>query len=141
MVADETRHVTAGARARERSRKDAKTQRARDRETVPLALTRMTPIAVPADAWIGQRLQADRIPLLRQTELFRQFTGEHDTALPFNRAIRSLLVLNGPAVRAGRRRVPVRMVDVAPTICHYLKIPFPAQCEGGVLADALSGDA
>src|SRR6185436_3968473 len=94
-------------------------------------------IAVPAEAWAGQRLQADRIPVLKQTKLFRQFTGEHDSALPFNRAIRSLLVLHGPTVRTGRRQVPARMVDVAPTMCHYLNIPFPAQCEGGLLADAL----
>jgi predicted AlkP superfamily phosphohydrolase/phosphomutase len=93
-------------------------------------------IAVPADGWIGQRLQADRLPLLKPTRLFRQFTGEHDSALPLNRAIRSLLVLNGPTIRAGKRKVPVRMVDVAPTICHFLNIPFPAHCEGGPLADA-----
>jgi predicted AlkP superfamily phosphohydrolase/phosphomutase len=93
-------------------------------------------IATPADAWAGQRLQADRLPVLRQTELFREFTGEHDSALPFNRAIRTMLVLAGPTIRAGRRPVPVRMVDIAPTLCHYLNIPFPAQCEGGVLADA-----
>jgi predicted AlkP superfamily phosphohydrolase/phosphomutase len=93
-------------------------------------------IATPVEAWAGQRLQPSLLPVLRQTELFRDFTGEHDTALPFNRAIRTMLVLDGPTVRAGRRSVPVRMVDIAPTFCHYLDIPLPAQCEGGVLADA-----
>jgi len=95
-------------------------------------------IHVPADAWLGGRLQLDRVPVFKQTEMFREFSGDHDTALPFTRSIRSLLFLDGPAVRAGRRRVPVRMVDIAPTICHYLGIPFPAQCEGSPLWEAFS---
>lgn len=94
-------------------------------------------INVPVDAWLGQRLQTDRLAVFKQTTLFREFTGEHDTALPFNRAIRSMLVLHGSGIRSGQRQVPVRMVDIAPTMCHYLGIPFPAQCEGGLLTDAL----
>jgi hypothetical protein len=30
------------------------------------------------------------------------------------------------------------MVDIAPTICQYLRIPLPAQCEGAPLADVLT---
>jgi predicted AlkP superfamily phosphohydrolase/phosphomutase len=100
-----------------------------------------TSISVPNDAWIGQRLQPQRVSAFKQTQLFREFTGEHDSALPFTRAIRSMLVLHGPPVRPGRRQVPARMVDVAPTICSYLQIPFPLHCEGSVLRDALTDEA
>ena len=94
-------------------------------------------ISIPDQAWIGARLQAEQIATIKQTQLFREFTGEHDTALPFTRAIYSLLFINGPGVNIGRRRVPARLVDVAPTICDYLKIPFPADCEGSILTDVL----
>jgi arylsulfatase A-like enzyme len=93
---------------------------------------------VARGAWVGTRLQLDRIDVLKQTRLFREFTGEHDTALPFTRAIRSMLFMDGPDVQPGQRRVPARMVDIAPTICQYLNIPFPAHCEGGPLWDALT---
>jgi|GEM_PF-1362474 len=96
-------------------------------------------LTVPPDAWVGQHLQLHRISALKNTRLFKEFTGEHDSALPFTRAIHSLLYMDGPGIRQGRRRVPVRMVDIAPTICHHLGIPFPANCEGGVLWDAYSG--
>lgn len=96
-----------------------------------------TSITVPTDAWLGSRLQLQHIAAFKQTQLFREFTGEHDSSLPFNRAIRSLLILHGPQVRRGQRQVPARMVDVAPTICAYLQIPFPRACEGSVLWDAL----
>ena len=86
----------------------------------------------------GSGSGASRIAALKLTQLFREFTGEHDTALPFTRAIHSLLYLSGPDVQPGQRRVPVRMVDIAPTICQYLRIPLPAQCEGAPLADVLT---
>jgi predicted AlkP superfamily phosphohydrolase/phosphomutase len=84
----------------------------------------------PAASWIGGRLVPERLPALQQTRLFREFTGEHDTSLPFTRAIRTLLYAAGPGVRPGRRRVPVSLVDVAPTLCRWLGLPAPAQCEG-----------
>ena len=94
-----------------------------------------SPIYLSARAWVGNRLQFGQVPIFRKTELFREFSGEHDTSLPFTRAIRTPLYINGPGVRPGRRTVPVRMVDIAPTICHYLHAPFPAQCEGSPLWD------
>jgi len=99
--------------------------------------TRST-IGPPPGAWAGGRLQPDRTPLFTQTEMFGQFTGDHDTSLPFTRSIHTLLYLHGPGVRPGQTRVPVRLVDVAPTICHYLDIPLPAQSEGAVLEAALN---
>jgi predicted AlkP superfamily phosphohydrolase/phosphomutase len=90
-------------------------------------------ITIPSSAWIGQHLQVDGVPILKQTQLFKEFTGEHDTSFPLTRSIRTLLCVHGPHVRQGGAVVPVRMVDIAPTICHYLQIPFPEQCEGNVI--------
>lgn len=93
-------------------------------------------IQLSVDAWIGPRLRQDSIAVYRPAEMFREFSGEHDTSLPFTRAIRSLTFMHGPGVRNTRRQTPVRMVDIAPTICHYLGIPNPAQCEGSPIWDA-----
>ena len=90
-------------------------------------------IGPPDRCWIGSRLVPERVPVLEPTRLFREFTGEHDTALPFNASIRTLLYLAGPGVRRGCAAVPVRLVDVAPTICAWLGLPQPAQCEGAPL--------
>ncbi len=88
-------------------------------------------IQIPRSAWVGQRLQEKRVPLFRPTTLFRDFTGEHDTSLPLTRSIHTLLFIAGQGVAPNRRTtVPVRMVDIAPTLCHYLDIPYPEQCEG-----------
>jgi predicted AlkP superfamily phosphohydrolase/phosphomutase len=94
-------------------------------------------IGVPPERWIGPRLAVEDMETLRPTRLFEEFTGEHDTSLPLTRAIRSLLVMDGAGVAVGRRRVPARLVDVAPTICRLMGIPHPARCEGGVIEDAL----
>ena len=90
-------------------------------------------IQAPAGCWIGGRLRPERLPLLVGTRLFREFTGEHDTSLPVTRAIRTLLYAAGPGVRHGRRQVPVSLVDVAPTLCRWLGLPAPAQCEGSAI--------
>jgi predicted AlkP superfamily phosphohydrolase/phosphomutase len=97
--------------------------------------TRST-IEIPRDAWAGPGLLRDAVPVFRETRLFRDFTGEHDTSMPYTRAVRTMLFLQGPGVRPGHRTVPVSIVDVAPTICSYLGVPFPAQCEGRPIWDA-----
>ncbi|HXM56888.1 MAG TPA: alkaline phosphatase family protein [Candidatus Dormibacteraeota bacterium] len=92
-------------------------------------------IQPPAGSWVGGRLAADRVPVFQPTRLFREFTGEHDSSLPHTRSIRTLLYAAGPGVRPGRRAVPVDLVDVAPTLCAWLGLPAPAQCEGRPIAD------
>jgi len=88
-------------------------------------------IAAPAGAWAaGGRLLADRLPVFQPTRLFRQFTGEHDTSWPLAGEMRTLLAMGGGGTRARRRPMPVRLVDVAPTMCDFLGIPWPAACEG-----------
>jgi predicted AlkP superfamily phosphohydrolase/phosphomutase len=103
--------------------------------TAPGFQTRST-IQIPAAAWAGRRLLADRVPILKPTELFREFTGEHDNSLPWTRAIRTLLCLHGPGVRRGERRVPIDLVDVAPTLCRWLGLRPPEHCEGKPVEDA-----
>lgn len=98
-----------------------------------------TSLHVPAAAWHGQRIQRTQLSTLQQTRLFTEFSGEHDTAFPLTHAMRTLLFVSGPGVPAGRPRVPLRLVDIAPTICEYLGIPFPAACEGNSFARALRG--
>lgn len=95
-------------------------------------------ILLPPDCWQGNRLLADRVAALRPTRLFEEFTGDHDTSLPFSRSIRTLLHALGPDVRSGRRRVPADLADVAPTICAWLGIEAPADCDGKPLLDAFS---
>jgi predicted AlkP superfamily phosphohydrolase/phosphomutase len=98
-------------------------------------------IQLPRDAWVGRRLAVDRVPLLKPTHLFREFTGDHDTAAPWTHAIRTLLCLHGPGVRNDERAVPVDLVDVAPTICAWLGLRPPAHCEGKPILDAFEAAA
>lgn len=92
---------------------------------------------IPAAAWHGQRLLRAQVATIKQTRLFEEFSGEHDTSFPLTRAMRTLLFVSGPGVQVGRARVPVRLVDIAPTICDALGIPLPRQCEGNSFAHAL----
>ena len=50
----------------------------------------------------------------------------------------ALAVLAGPGVLRGKtvRRL-VELVDLAPTICHLAELPIPADCEGGIVYQAL----
>jgi predicted AlkP superfamily phosphohydrolase/phosphomutase len=50
-----------------------------------------------------------------------------------------ILVMKGPGIKRGYRRTRSAWTfDVAPTIAHLLDMPFPAQTDGGVIADVLS---
>lgn len=92
-------------------------------------------ISVPAEAWLGGRVQTESVTILKVNQLFEEFSGDHDTSLPLTHSIRTLIYMDGPGVKPGARQVPARLVDVAPTICRYLDIPLPAQCEGSPMWD------
>ena len=94
-------------------------------------------ISVPPDAWLGRHVQVESLTVFRATDLLREFSGDHDTSFPFNRAIHTMLYLAGPGIRPGHAEVPIRMVDIAPTMCRYLHIPMPLHSEGNVLAGVL----
>ncbi|MDA8216250.1 MAG: alkaline phosphatase family protein [Dehalococcoidales bacterium] len=49
-----------------------------------------------------------------------------------------LVVLDGPGIRRGAVvERPVELADVAPTVCYLAETPVPAECEGGIIYQAL----
>ena len=57
-------------------------------------------------------------------------------ANPEQSSMRTLMVLNGPGVRAGRKLTNVRIIDFAPTIAWLLNLPKLKDATGRVLYDA-----
>lgn len=51
----------------------------------------------------------------------------------------ALAVLAGPGVLEGKTVTrPVELADLAPTLCHLAELPIPAECEGGIVYQALA---
>ena len=47
-------------------------------------------------------------------------------------------ILEGPGIRRGTVvERPVELADIAPTICYLAELPVPAECEGGIIYQAL----
>jgi len=51
---------------------------------------------------------------------------------------RGCLLQSGPGVASNRRAARVNLVDVAPTLAHFLGMRPPAQCEGRVIHEAFT---
>jgi predicted AlkP superfamily phosphohydrolase/phosphomutase len=71
-----------------------------------------------------------------------EYDGAHGRQLPTARlgigSQRSTFVIAGPGVRAaGDLKHPVRVVDVAPTVCHLIGLPIPSHVEGRIVREAL----
>lgn len=71
-----------------------------------------------------------------------EFDGAHGRHLPVSRlgisGQHSTFVMAGPGVRSGvALERQVRVIDVAPTLCHLLGLPMPRNVEGGVIYEAL----
>jgi arylsulfatase A-like enzyme len=69
--------------------------------------------------------------------------GVHACQIPTARSaggdIRSLLIMSGPGFKQGETLSrTARAIDIAPTLCAALGLPFPAQSEGAVLHQAFS---
>lgn len=62
--------------------------------------------------------------------------GNHG-ANPEQPAMRTLMILNGPGVRAGQKLADVRIIDFAPTLARLLNLPKPKDATGRVLHEAL----
>jgi predicted AlkP superfamily phosphohydrolase/phosphomutase len=75
-------------------------------------------------------------PLITDTEPY----GTHG-ADPMQASMRTLMVLNGPGVRAGQKLANVRIIDFAPTLARLIGIPKPKNATGRVLDDALTPSA
>ena len=63
--------------------------------------------------------------------------GDHG-ANPERPSMRTVIVLNGPGVAAGRRLKEARTIDFAPTLARLLGIPAPRDATGRVLTEALA---
>jgi predicted AlkP superfamily phosphohydrolase/phosphomutase len=100
-----------------------------------------TTFHLPTSMLQGHTVRRSQVPLLRRTRLFRDFTGEHDTSLPWTRAIRTVLVGAGPGIARQRLAVPVRILDVAATVSDFLGIDPPAANEGSSMLPLLAGPA
>jgi predicted AlkP superfamily phosphohydrolase/phosphomutase len=96
-----------------------------------------TAFHLPESARHGHVIRRQEVPILRRVKLFRDFTGEHDTSLPWTRAIRTALFATGPGIGARESAVPVRIVDVAATVADFLGIEPPAANEGNSMLPGL----
>src|SRR4030095_6031822 len=61
--------------------------------------------------------------------------GTHG-ANPEQASMRTIMVLNGPGVRAGQKLSGVRIIDFAPTLAWLLNLPQPKDATGRVLYEA-----
>lgn len=57
---------------------------------------------------------------------------------PIRASMRTIMVLNGPGIKAGTKLRDVRLIDFAPTLARLLSIPAPIDAIGSVLQDALA---
>jgi len=69
-------------------------------------------------------------------------TGGHGKQLPVAElgegSIQGFLCVQGPGVRSGHvMERNAWIVDVVPTLCHLLGLPFPRDCEGAILHQLL----
>jgi len=89
-------------------------------------------ISVTDDRGIGQR-----------TGQLPPNTSTHGSSIPSSRlgfgSIRVPLIMRGPGIKKGYvLRSNFRLIDIAPTISYILDMPYPAQCEGSVILEALA---
>ena len=63
--------------------------------------------------------------------------GQHG-ANPEQASMRTLMVLNGPGIRAGQKLKELRIIDFAPTLAWLLNLPKPKDATGRVLYEAFS---
>lgn len=61
--------------------------------------------------------------------------GTHG-ANPEQAAMRTIMVFNGPGVRAGQKLTNVNIIDFAPTLAWLLNLPKPKDATGRVLFEA-----
>lgn len=63
--------------------------------------------------------------------------GQHG-ANPERASMRTVMVLNGPGIRAGQKLKELRIIDFAPTLAWLLNLPKPKDATGRVLYEAFS---
>jgi predicted AlkP superfamily phosphohydrolase/phosphomutase len=71
-------------------------------------------------------------PLITEAEPY----GNHG-ADPEQSSMRTIMVLNGPAIRPGQKLANVRIIDFAPTLASLLHLSKPKNATGRLLTEAL----
>ncbi|HET9916034.1 MAG TPA: alkaline phosphatase family protein, partial [Candidatus Binatia bacterium] len=61
--------------------------------------------------------------------------GAHGTS-PEHASMRTIMIFNGPGIRAGQRLANIRLIDFAPTLAWLLGLPHPKDATGKVLYEA-----
>jgi len=81
---------------------------------------------------------AKQLPIFERTKLFNWHTSEHGSSSPFSSDLRTITIFAGPNIKKGvKRTVPIRLVDIAPTIAYLTGVPTPVNSEGSIILDAL----
>jgi hypothetical protein len=96
------------------------------------------------DAFGGGPIKAEIWPIPPFLPVTKEFgmRGSHHHCLPTATyggfSVSGILILSGPGVKKGYRRLPsVWTPDVVPTLCALSGLPLPRQAEGKIVADAL----
>ncbi len=91
------------------------------------------------DVYIELAQGYDFDPRLGATTLIAEIEpqGQHG-ANPEQASMRTLMVFNGPAIRAGQKLNNLRIIDFAPTLAWLLNLPKPKDATGRVLYEAFS---
>lgn len=94
---------------------------------------------VGGDIYVELATGYDFDPRLTSTALITETEpyGTHGTN-PAQPSMRTLMVLNGPAIRAGTKLESVRIIDFAPTLAWLLNLPKPKDATGRVLYEAFT---
>lgn len=92
---------------------------------------------VGGDLYVDLAAGYDFDPRLGAGALISDVTpyGTHG-ANPEQASMRTIMVLNGPGVRAGQKLSGVRIIDFAPTLAWLLNLPQPKDATGRVLYEA-----
>ena len=73
------------------------------------------------------------------TRLFKEITSQHCSVVPWSIQDRTWTAFCGVNVKKGYgRKIPIRLVDVAPTICHLMDYPYPDKTEGSPVVDLVA---
>jgi len=69
--------------------------------------------------------------------LHRNFTGVH-LALPAIKEMHAAVILAGEGIPCLRRKNPINVIDLAPTLAYVLGAPVPKDAEGNVLKEMVT---
>ena len=72
-------------------------------------------------------------------ELHRNFTGVH-LSLPSLKEMHAAVVLAGNGIPNLRRKNPINIIDLAPTLAYLLGTPTPKDAEGNILKEMAKKD-